>query len=139
MGTVKALTMIFNTSYKTGKIPQECGRSVICPIYKNKGDILKCENYKGISLLNHAFKIYESVLEKRHRNIVEEKLGPWQHGFRRGKGTTDMTFVLRQLMEKRWEYDTPMYFALLDLERAFDQVPDKNYGTQWKSTKYHQN
>ena len=60
MGTVKALTMIFNTSYKTGKIPQESGRSVICPIYKNKGDFLKCENYRGISLLNHAFNIHMS-------------------------------------------------------------------------------
>ena len=59
--TVKALTMIFNTSYKTGKIPQEWGGSVICQIYKNKGDFLKCENYRGMSLLNHAFKIYESV------------------------------------------------------------------------------
>ena len=56
----------------------------------------------------HAFKIYESVPERRLRNIVEENLGPWQHGFRRGKGTTDMTFVFRQLMEKHWEYDTPM-------------------------------
>ena len=62
MGTVKALTMIFNTSYKTGKIPQEWGRSVIWPIYKNKGDFPKCENYRGISLLSHAFRIYESVL-----------------------------------------------------------------------------
>ena len=44
VGAVKALTMIFNTSYKTGKIPQELGRSVICSIYKNKGDFLKCEN-----------------------------------------------------------------------------------------------
>ena len=43
---------------------------------------------------------YESVLAGRRRNIVEETLGPWQHGFRRGKGTTDMTFVLRQLMKK---------------------------------------
>ena len=100
MGTAKALTMIFNTSYTTGKIPQDLRRLVICPIYKNKGDFLKYENYRGISLLNHACKIYESVLERRLRNIVEEKLGPWQHGIRRGKGTTDMTFVLRQLMEK---------------------------------------
>ena len=81
----------------------------MCPIYKNKGDFLKCENYRGISLLKQAFKMYESVLERRLRNIVEEKLGPWEHGFRRGKGTTDMTFVPRQLMEKHWEYDTPMY------------------------------
>ena len=34
-----------------------------------------------------------------------------------------MTFLLRQLMEKHWEYDTPMYLAFLDLEKAFDRVP----------------
>ena len=118
MGTVKAITMIFNTIYKTGKIHQEWGRSVICPIYKNKGDFLKCENYRGISLPDNALKIYESVLERRLINIVEDKLGPWQHGFRRGKGTTDMTFVLRQLMEKHWEYDTPMFLTFLGLENA---------------------
>ncbi len=66
--------------------------------------------YREISLRNHAFKINESVLERRLlRNIVEEKLGPWQHGFRRGKETTVKTFVLSQFMEKHWEYDTPMY------------------------------
>ena len=59
-------------------------------------------------------------MERRLRNIVEEKLGPWQHGIRRGRGTTDMTFVLRQLMEKHWEYDTPMYLAFLYLDNAFD-------------------
>ena len=36
-----------------------------------------------------------------------------------------MTFVLRQLMEKHWEYDMPMYLAFLDLEKAFDRVPRK--------------
>ena len=39
---------------------------------------------------------------------------------------TDMTCVLRQLMEKHWEYDTPMYLAFLDLEKSFDRVPRKN-------------
>ena len=33
-----------------------------------------------------------------------------------------MTSVLRQLMEKHWEYDSPMYLAFLDLENAFDRV-----------------
>ena len=37
-----------------------------------------------------------------------------------------MTFVLRQLMEKHWEYDTPMYLAFQDLDKAFDRVPHKN-------------
>ena len=36
-----------------------------------------------------------------------------------------MRFVLRHLMEKHWEYDTPMYLAFLDIEKAFDRVPCK--------------
>ena len=37
-------------------------------------------------------------------------------------------FVLRQLMETLWEYDTPMYLARLHLENAFDRAPRK---TKW--------
>ena len=36
-----------------------------------------------------------------------------------------MTFVLRQRMEKHWEYETPMYLAVLGIEKAFNRVPRK--------------
>ena len=42
----------------------------------------------------------------------------------------DMTFVFKQLMEKHWEYDTPMYLVSLGPEKAFDRVPRKTYGMQ---------
>jgi hypothetical protein len=50
------LSDLFTKAYKTGKIPTEWGRSIICPIYKNKGDHQVCANYRGISLLNHTAK-----------------------------------------------------------------------------------
>ena len=53
----------------------------ICPIYKLKGDYLKCDSYRGISLMCHVAKLYESVLYVRLRRATEDKLGPWQHGF----------------------------------------------------------
>ena len=34
------------------KIPDEWTRSVIVSIFKNKGDILDCKQYRGIKLLN---------------------------------------------------------------------------------------
>ena len=37
-----------------------------------------------------------------------------------------MTFVLRQLIEQHWEYDTPMCLAFLHIEKAFDRVPRNN-------------
>ena len=92
---VRRLTAIFNQAYREGCVPTEWGQAEICPIYKQKGDYLRCENYRGVSLMSHACKLYESVLECRLRNIVEERLGPWQHGFRKGVGTTDMIWALR--------------------------------------------
>ena len=69
------LTKLFNTAYSTGRMPEEWGKAEICPIYKQKGDYLKCENYRGISLMCHVAKLYESVLETRLRRATEDELG----------------------------------------------------------------
>ena len=49
------------------KIPKYLKRSIMVPIYKQKGDVLECKNYRGIKLLEHVLKIFESILEKRLR------------------------------------------------------------------------
>ena len=90
---VTRLTAIFNQAYRKGCVSTEWGQAEICPIYTQKGDFLRCENYRGVSLMSHACKLYESVLECRLHNIVEERLGPWQYGFRKGVATTYMIWM----------------------------------------------
>ena len=68
-------------------------------------------------------KLLERILDKRLRERVEPELGEEQLGFRRGRGTTDGMFSLRQLVEKRLEKQGHMALALVDLEKAFDTVP----------------
>ena len=70
---------------------------------------------------------YISVLEAKLRRATEDKLGPWQHGFSKGVGTCGMLFALRQLIEKHWEFNKPLYIAFLDLEKAFDRIPRGNF------------
>ena len=48
-----------------------------------------------------------------------------QFGFRPGRGTTDAIFILRQLQEKYLVKHKVLYFAFVDLEKAFDRVPRK--------------
>ena len=42
-----------------------------------------------------------------------------------GKGTTDAIFIARQVQEKHLAKKKELYFAFVDLEKAFDRVPRK--------------
>ena len=66
-------------------------------------------------------KVVERVIERRIREQV--KIDDMQFGFRSGRGTTDAIFIVRQLQEKYREKKKDLYFAFIDLEKAFDRVP----------------
>jgi hypothetical protein len=119
------LLELFNLTYKQGKVPSDWTKSTICPIYKNKGDPSDCKNYRGISLMSHVGKIYERILERRVRNIVEPMLLEQQCGFRPERGTTDQISSVRLLLEKSWEYNLEQHICFIDLEKAFDRIPRK--------------
>ena len=80
------------------RMPEEWRRSVLIPIYKNKGDAQCCGNYRGIKLMSHTMKIWERIIEARLRDKVE--ISKQQNGFMPEKGTTDGMFSLGMLMEK---------------------------------------
>lgn len=123
------LTDIFNKAWEEERVPNEWRRAIICPIHK-KGDKKRCQNYRGISLLTSASKIYERVLERRLRSAVEDCLGEWQYGFRPNRSTMDLVFSLKMIVEKTIEYDSRMYIAFIDLEKAFDRIPRERL---WKT------
>ena len=49
--------------------------------------------------------------------------GEEQPVFRKGRGTADVMYVLRQMVEKRLEVQGSMDLRFVDLEKAFDIVP----------------
>ena len=115
------LTDLGNTILREGKIPVDWTLSYLIPIYKGKGDPLLCSSHRGIKLLEHAMKVHERVIEKRIRAQI--KLSEMQFGFMPGKGTTDAIFIIRQMQEKFLQRGKPLYFAFIDLEKAFDRIP----------------
>ena len=44
-------------------------------------------------------------------------------GFMPGMGTTDAMFIMRQVQEKHQAKKKKLYYAFVDLEKAFDRVP----------------
>ncbi|KAK3549439.1 hypothetical protein QTP86_001440 [Hemibagrus guttatus] len=102
-------------------MPEEWRRSVLVPIFKNKGDVQICSNYRGIKLMSHTMKVWERVVEARLRKVVE--ICEQQYGFMPRKSTTDAIFALRILMEKYRDGQRELHCVFVDLEKAYDRVP----------------
>ena len=66
-------------------------------------------------------KVLERVLENRIRCQVS--IDNMQFGIMHGKGTTDAIFIMRQVQEKHQANKKKLYYAFVDLEKAFDRVP----------------
>ena len=53
--------------FEQEKMPEEWRDNVIVPIFKEKGDIQDCGNYRGIKMISHTMKIWERVIDRRLR------------------------------------------------------------------------
>ena len=107
---------------RQGKVPEEWRTGLIVPIRKKKGDVQDPGKYRGITLLSHIIKLLERILDVRIRRKVEQELGEEKQRFRKGRGTTDGMFALRQMVEKRMDMQGRMAVGFVDLEKAYDTV-----------------
>jgi len=73
-------------------------------------------------LLNIAYKMYAILLNNRLSEIIEDKLGDFQMGFRTNRSTIDNIFMLRQIFEKCYEYNIELHNIFVDYSQAFDSV-----------------
>ena len=120
---VEQLLKLFRGIFQCYECPVEWTESFTVAIYKGKGDPLECGKHRGLRLLEHSMKIFEKVLDRRLRKMVN--IADGQFGFMPGKSCTDAIFVLRRLQEKYGEKKRKLYHIFVDLEKAFDRVPRK--------------
>jgi hypothetical protein len=121
---VDRLLEIMNGVWKGEGFPQEWKEGIICPIYK-KGEKDTASNYRGITLLNTAYKVYAMIVEERLMKEMNERgaLPDGQAGFRKGRGTMDNVYILNHIIgneiKKR---GSKIYAFFVDLKAAFDNV-----------------
>ena len=87
-----------------------------------KGNLLDCSNWRGITLLPLASKVLSRILINRIQTGVDSTLRKEQAGFRRGRGTVDQIFILRNILEQANEWNATLYIHFVDFEKAFDSV-----------------
>ena len=88
----------FNNILRTNNMSNDWRKSRMVPIFKGKGDVLECNNYRRIKLMSHTMKLWERIIEAILREIT--KIADNQFGFRPGKSTTEPIFAFRMLQEK---------------------------------------
>ena len=102
-------------------IPEDWKKAIIQPIHK-KGNKMDCKNYRGISLLCTAYKVFSNILRTRILAELEDVVGEYQGGFRGGRSTIDQLFVVRQTMEKFYEYNVDLHQIFVDFKMAYDSI-----------------
>ena len=115
------LHRLFSSIWDSEVFPTDWSTSLLLPFLK-KGDRTICENYRGISLLNVATKIFATVLLNRFARERHTRTRPNQGGFRPGRGCIDQIFTLRRILEHRFKFQQPTAACFIDFRAAFDSV-----------------
>lgn len=102
-------------------MPDRWHEAVIHPLLK-KGDSKKCENYRGIALLDVVYKIVAILIKDKLQQYMENKIGDYQAGFRKGSSIVDHVHTLRLIQETAKEHRMRLYVIFIDFAKAYDTV-----------------
>ena len=115
------LLNLCNYTLSTFKSPKIWHQSQIIPMPK-KGDLSLVTNYRGISLMAIAAKIYNKMILNRLVPFVGPLLRKNQNGFRRGRTTLSQILCLRRILEESQATNRDLALVFVDFSKAFDSV-----------------
>ncbi|VDP82877.1 unnamed protein product, partial [Schistosoma curassoni] len=131
--TTNMLYLLFKKIWEGEQVPIDWKEGHLIKIPK-KGDLSKCENYRGITLLSTPGKVFNRVLLNRMKDAVATQIRDQQAGFRWDRSCTDQIATLRIILEQPVEWNSSQYINFIDYEKAFDSVDMK---TLWKLLRHY--
>ena len=119
--STKKVHQLLQKIWKQEKIPMNWKKGLIIKLAK-KGNLKDCKNSRGITLLPVVGKILGRIIIDRIRRGIDSRLRKEQAGYRRGRGTTEQVFILRNIIEQVNEWQATLHLTFVDFEKAFDSV-----------------
>ena len=130
----KPISVLFNRSLKSGKIPKDWKMAHVTPIYK-KGNKAAVNNYRPVSLTCVLCKSMEKIVREKILQHLSANniISPHQHGFVPGRSC--MTQLLESMDD--WtsiiEESGSVDIIYTDFQKAFDSVPHRRLIQKMKS------
>ena len=126
--TVALLYDLLLKIWESERVPNDWRCGLIIRLTKN-GNFMECGNWRGITLLPVVAKVLGKVIITRIRDTVDIRLRQEQAGFRRGRGTIEQIFIMRNIIEQVIERNANLYVCFVNFEKAFDSI---NRGILWE-------
>ncbi|KAK2707470.1 hypothetical protein QYM36_015238 [Artemia franciscana] len=121
---VQILLGIINETWDHGLFPKSWKDGTVKLIPKQGKDKSKIENYRTITLLPVAGKIYERLVKQRLTTMIEINKGlqDIQYGFRKGRNTDDIMFRFLNDALYALENKKVLVAVFLDVKAAFETM-----------------
>lgn len=121
---LKLITMIFNAVLRTKYVPMQWKVAQVIMIPKPGKQLEEVSSYRPISLLPVLSKLFEKLLLKRLKPILDQnKLIPnHQFGFRNEHSTIEQVHRIVNIINNDFEHKRYCSSAFLDISQAFDKV-----------------
>ena len=118
------LVLLYQTVWATNCIPIEWGHSKLVALWKGakKGKIDDPTAYRALQIGSSLCKIMVVVIIERIKMWYEKQLLDQQQGFRKGRGTVDAIYNLKQIHNITDSMKKPVFLLFIDLTAAFDHV-----------------
>ncbi|VDO63449.1 unnamed protein product [Schistosoma curassoni] len=125
--TAKIHNILVSKNWHEQQVPTDWKEGRVIKIPK-KGDLSKCENYRGITLFPIPGKVLNRVLLNRMKDSVYAQLRDQQAGYRKDPSCTDQSVTLRTIAVQSIEWNSPIYINFIDYEKAFDSADRQHCG-----------
>ena len=112
---------ICNEVYMSEKATKQWTDHLIVPVPKS-GNLQLMTNYRGITLMSIAAKVYNKLLFNRIVHVIDQILRKNQAGFRKERSCIQQIHILRRIMEGANANNIPLLITFIDFKKAFDSV-----------------
>ena len=99
IATAKILHILFSKIWDEEQVPTDWKEGHLIKIPK-KGDLSKCDNYRGITLLSIPGKVFNRVLLNRMKDSEDTQLPDQQAEFRKDRSRIAQIATLRIIVEQ---------------------------------------
>ena len=111
---------LFNLIFKTLTFPSDWSFSKLFVLFKS-GTKRDCNNYRGISIVNSAFKLFDIMILNRIK--LWANIDACQAGAQTGRGCLEQIFSIRLACDYAIFKKQRLFLLFVDFQKAYDVVP----------------